>query len=313
LQPKVSCGTSWLLDDRAMTSPQTSTAIETIARDRARAGLTNELLDPRASRASLPPTALAMPPGTTVTYEAVGTLGLFWVRAEGASDVHRLVYAHGGGFVTGGFHSHRSLVGWLSLASGATVVFPEYRLAPESRFPAALDDVQLALERAAAVGPYGKASPAQTLWVGGDSAGATLMLGAMLRLRDAGKRLPSAGALFCGMLDLDDARSEFLQSSQRSRDQVRAYLASMAQLHDPHAAPMTAQLAGLPPLLLQTASEDLCRHDSQRFAELASAQGVAVHVDEWTGMFHVWHRFAPELPEAVAALEAAASFLRRYP
>ena len=114
------------------------------------------------------------------------------------------------------------------------------------------------------------------------------------------------------MLDLDEERSEFLQSTQRVRDQVRSYVASVAQLRDPYAAPMTADLSGLPPLLLQTASEDLCRHDSVRLAQLAERYGVKAVVDEWSGMFHVWHRFAPELPEAVEALQKAGSFLRQH-
>ena len=292
-----------------MPSPQTAAALQTIARDRARAGLTSDLFDARASRASLPPTSLPMPDGTEVTYEVEDALGLFRVRAPGAAADRRIVYAHGGGFVTGGFHSHRSLAGWLSAAARATVVFPEYRLAPEDRCPAALDDVCVAVERAAALGADGRPAPARSLWAAGDSAGGALVVGAMLRRRDAGMRLPSAAVIFCGMLDLDERRSQFLQATQRSRDQVRNYLASMSQLEDPYAAPLTAELAGLPPVLLQTASEDLCRHDAMRFAESAAVHGVDATVDEWSGMFHVWQRFAPELPEAVEALDRAGRFL----
>jgi len=65
----------------------------------------------------------------------------------------------------------------------------------------------------------------------------------------------------------------------------------MAQLHDPYAAPMIADLTGLPRLLMQSGSEDLCRHDAVWLAEIASRFGVSAEVDEWPGMFHVWHRF----------------------
>jgi len=293
-----------------MASPELAWAKEEIARSRARAGVSADYFDLRAARSSLPASELELPEGTSIAYRLVDGVACYWVCAPGADPDRRIVYLHGGAFLIGGFHSHRSLVAWLSRQSRASVLFVEYRLAPEHRFPAALEDTCVAMLHASEHGPDGARRPARSLFIGGDSAGGALALGATLKARREGRPVPDGSFVLCGMLDLDEETSKFLQMTQRSRDGVRQYVARLADLRDPLASPILADLTGLPPLLVQTGTDDYCSDDNIRFAERARSAGVAVSLEIWPEMIHVWHRFAPKLPEAMQALERIGAWMR---
>ena len=118
-----------------MASPELEWAKQEIARNRERAGVSTEVFDLRSARASIPPTELPMPEGTRVEYILAGNATCYWVCAPGSSEERRIVYFHGGGFINCGLYSHRNLVGWLSHYTQCAVLFVEYRLAPEFRFP----------------------------------------------------------------------------------------------------------------------------------------------------------------------------------
>jgi epsilon-lactone hydrolase len=296
-------------EGRSVVSPETRWALERIAADRTRAGLSAETFDVRASRASLPPTDLPMPQGTEVEFVLAGGVPCYWVSAPGTDPDRRIVYFHGGGYVTGDFHSHRSLAGALALAAGAAVLFVEYRRAPEHRFPAWIEDGWSALSYVRQQGPRRRATAASTMVIGGDSAGGAIALAMLVKSRDAGGRQPDAGFSLCGMLNADERTSPFLQASQRSRDTIRLAVASLDDLADPLLSPVSADLRGLPPLLIQTGSEDYCRADSAMLAERATHQGVDVALETWPGMFHVWQRFAPKLPEANDSLARVAAWI----
>jgi monoterpene epsilon-lactone hydrolase len=294
-----------------MASPELAWAIAKIAADRAAAGVVAERYDVMAARASLTPSDLPLPDGLREIATSAPGVPCTWVVPANALAGRRLVYLHGGGFCAGGYHSHRSIAGWLAHATRAAVLFVSYRLAPEHRFPAALDDATAALHWAQENGPSERAA-ASALFIAGDSAGAALAIGAMLQARSAGRALPRAAALLCGMLDLDERTSIFLQQTQRTRDMTRQYIAWLADLENPLASPMRADLAGLPPLLVQTGTADYCRDDCERFAARAQAHGVATRVEVWPEMIHVWQRFAPKLPEALRALEQVAGFFEAH-
>lgn len=296
-----------------MTSSEIQWARERIATDRARAGVSDTVYDVSAARASLTPLELELPAGTREQRCSLDGLGLIWVVAPEADPGTCIVYLHGGGYLAGGYHSHRPLVAWLSHHARAPVLFVDYRLAPEHRFPAALDDACRALDHAWQHGPDGVArrSPSRIV-VGGDSAGGGIAIATLLRRRSAGQPLPAACFSLCGMLDLDETTSRFLQSSQRTRDSARLVVHWLRDLHDPCLSVIGADLAGLPPLLLQTGSEDYCREDSVRMAERAREAGVATTLEVCPGMFHVWQRFAPTVPESMEALERVGAFCRTH-
>lgn len=292
-----------------MASPELEWAKQQIAGERGKAGVSTEIYDIRAARASLPPTQMPLPEGTRVEYLLTGESASYWVCAPNASPERRIVYFHGGGFLNGGIHSHRSLVGWLSHYTGCAVLFVEYRLAPEFRFPAGVDDCYQGYLHALGHGPSGQRSAPSRIFVAGDSAGGALAAATILGARRDGKRIPDGCVILCGMLDLDEKTSKFIQMLQRTRDGVRLYVNYLEDLRNPLASPILADLKGFPPLLIQTGTADYCADDNVRFAEKAKAAGVPTTFENWPDMIHVWQRFAPKLPEANRSLERIGEWL----
>jgi epsilon-lactone hydrolase len=220
-----------------------------------------------------------------------------------------LLYLHGGGFVLGSAFGYRPLAGALALAAGTGALVPEYRLAPEHPFPAALDDVVRAyawmLERGV---------PPEQLTVAGDSAGAGLVLSLLLTLKARGLPLPGAAVMLCPAVDLtfgllvpppDDAQAETALAFGRLA--VAAYLGDHP-IDDPLVSPLRADLSGLPPMLIQAATGDLQRPDAQALADRAGSHGVDVRLELYPVDTHVFHFFWSFLPEAADALESAGRF-----
>ena len=293
-----------------MPSPELEWAKQQIASNHEKAGVSTEFFDLRAARASMPPTQLAMPEGTRVEYCLAGEATCFWVCAPGSSPDRRIVYFHGGGFMNCGMHSHRNLVGWLSHLTQCAVLFVEYRLAPEFRFPIGVEDCYRGYLHALEQGPSGAPSVPSSIFVAGDSSGGALAAATVLNAQQEQKRIPDACIIICGMLDLDEKTSKFLQLTQWTRDDVRFYVRYLEDLKNPLASPMLADLTGFPPLLIQTGTEDYCADDNIRFADKARAAGVGTTFENWPEMIHVWQRFAPKLPEAIQSLERIAEWIK---
>jgi monoterpene epsilon-lactone hydrolase len=226
-----------------------------------------------------------------------------------AEEEPTLLYLHGGGFVLGSAFGYRPLAGALALAAGAGALVPEYRLAPEHPFPAALDD---------AVRSYAwmleRGVPPEQLTVAGDSAGAGLVLSLLLTLKERGLPLPGAAVMLCPAVDLtfgllvlppDDAQAE--AGLAFGRLAVAAYLGDHP-IDDPLVSPLRADLSGLPPMLIQAATGDLQRPDAQALADRAGSHGVDVRLELYPVDTHVFHFFWSFLPEAADALESAGRF-----
>lgn len=294
-----------------MASPELKWAIDKIAADRAAAGVRADVYDVAAARAANPPTDLPVPEGIRERWFEVEGVRCVWVTPRERDGDRRVVYFHGGGYCAAGYHSHRTLACWLAEHARAAVLFVEYRLAPEHRFPAQIDDGWTAYRHALAHGPDGPAAQGPAPHVAGDSAGGGLAVAIGLRARETGERMPTSIAALCGMLDFDESTSAFIQSAQRTREMTRSVVSRLSDLRHPWLSPVRADPRGLPPVLLQTGTADYCRDDSERFARVAQAAGVDTTLTIWPDMIHVWQRFAPRLPEATRALEEVAGFLRR--
>ena len=241
-----------------------------------------------------------------------GGVAAKWAIPRNGAAARRIVYFHGGGYITGRWETHCTICAWLAEASAAPVLFVDYRRAPEHRFPAAVDDAYAAYRWTRRNGPDG-ASPAQSVATAGDSSGGALAMAVMLRARSDAAPMPDAGALISAMLDLDEASSEFLQTYGRMRDAARLYVPPPGDPRHEWASPVHADLAGLPPLLVQTGEADYVKGDSLLLAERARSCGLDVRLEVWPEMPHVWHRFAPAVPEARDALERIGEFLRQQP
>ncbi len=225
----------------------------------------------------------------------------------------RVLYLHGGGYTTMSPRTHRCVTSRLATWSDTALFALDYRLAPEHPFPAALDDAVAAYHALIDMGP-----PASELVVAGNSAGGGLALALLLKLRDAAMPMPAAAVLFSPWTDLaatgnsiteNDASDPLFHGSWVAR-QARHYLGDTPAT-DPLASPVYADLAGLPPLLIQASDSEVLLDDSRRVAENASRAGVKTTLRIWHKVPHGWQIFAPILPEGRDALREAATFIRR--
>jgi monoterpene epsilon-lactone hydrolase len=252
------------------------------------------------------------PGGVTVHAVRVGGVPAEWLAPAGAPDDRVLLYIHGGGFVIGSCNTHRPLAARLALASGSRALQIEYRLAPEHRFPDALDDVCAAYRALLHDG-----IPARGIVVAGDSAGGNLALALLVALRDAGEPLPAGAVCLSPVTDLagtgasmrTKAASDPVLSPTLAVDLTAAYAGD----HDPREpliSPLYADLRGLPPVLLHVGSDEILLDDSTRFAERARAAGVDTQLVVWPGLWHVFQVYAQALPEALQSIEQIGAFVR---
>ncbi len=214
------------------------------------------------------------------------------MAAPNVDDQQIILYFHGGGYVLGSSLTHREL-GWrLSEAAGARVFLLDYRRAPKHPYPAAVDDAVAAYKWLLTSG-----FPPSNISVAGDSAGGGLAVAMMLVLRDEGVALPKTAVLLSPWLDLthnsgtfiSNEASDLILSAARLREFANWYLGDGTQADDPLASPIFADLHDLPPMLVQVGDVEMLLDDSITFAEKAQAAGVAVTLDVWGDMFHVWH------------------------
>jgi phosphinothricin tripeptide acetyl hydrolase len=225
-----------------------------------------------------------------------------------------MVYLHGGGYVLGSPQSHRHMIATLALAADAAVLVPDYRLAPEAIFPAALDD---------AVGAYdwlrGRGWRANQITMAGDSAGGGLCVATLLYLKDRNVALPGAAICISPWTDMTASGASYqtradvepLVKAASLRHYADLYRGDRA-LDDPLLSPLFGDLSGLPPLLIQVGSDEILLDDARELYARAKAAGTDATLEVWQGMFHVWHWFGEYLDEAAAASRNVADFMRRH-
>jgi monoterpene epsilon-lactone hydrolase len=256
-----------------------------------------------------------LPPGwriRTVTAPLAGE----WIEraAEAATPPARtLLYLHGGGYYFCSPATHRVITLGLALAAAAPVFVPDYRLAPEHRFPAAVEDALAAYRGLLAAGV-----PAGSIVLAGDSAGGGLALALLLSLRQAGDPLPAGAVLFSPWTDLAATGPSLVRNDRTDPMFHGSHVGTGALIYlgdtpptEPLASPLYADLTGLPPLFVQASDSEVLLDDSTRLVEKARRAGVAVEFRAWHGLPHVWQFFANFLPEGRAALNEAAAFIRR--
>ena len=252
--------------------------------------------------------------GVVLAKVEVGDVPCEWVLAPGADPDLRLLYIHGGGFVSGSGGFYLALAAHISAAAKCAVLLPDYRLAPEHRFPAGLEDCVLAHKWMLANGPAGSA-PARATFVAGDSAGGSLTLATLLALRDRKMKLPAGGIALSPTTDLTLASASLKTVSDpilsaKTMPVFRDHYLGKADPTNPLASPVFGDYRGIPPLLIQVGEHEMLRDDSIRVAKKARADGVSVKLEVWPGMFHVFQSHEPLLPEAREAIDHMAEFVR---
>jgi monoterpene epsilon-lactone hydrolase len=253
-----------------------------------------------------------VPDDVLVTDVTAGGVPAHWLTAPGTDPGRVLLFLHGGGFELGSVRSDGELAARLGRAAGMRVLFPEYRLAPEHPFPAALDDVLAAWHWLRT----DQGLSATSLAVAGDSAGGGLAVALLVATRDAGEELPAAAVLMSPTVDLTSSGASMTERADQDpistpamlRQFAADYLAG-ADPKTPLASPLFASLTGLPPLLIQVGTADLLLSDSERLAAAATHAGVDVTLQIGEGLPHVYQLLLGT-PEAAQATDQIGKFLR---
>ncbi len=238
-----------------------------------------------------------------------------WIGHAGADAERAILFFHGGGFQIGSVESHRSLMANIAAGTGCRVLGIDYRLAPEHRFPAPLEDALAAYDWLIAQG-----FAPERVALAGDSAGGGLAVSLLLALKARGAPLPAAAAVMSPWTDMEATGESYVTRSAADPIHQRATIAALARAYlgrsgdprNPLASPIHGDLAGLPPLLVQVGDRETVLDDARMLADRARAAGVEVTLEIWDGMIHVFQLHAAELSEARDAIRRISDFLRRH-
>ncbi len=232
-----------------------------------------------------------------------------WVSTPESRADRVILYLHGGGYVIGNNVGYREFAARLGRAAQARVLVINYRLAPEDPFPAAVDDATMAYRWLLAQG-----IDAQNIAVAGDSAGGGLTFATLVALRDAGDALPAGAVTYSPWVDLEgtgnSAQPGAVDDPMVGLEALLGMAAHYApnDARNPLAAPLHANLSGLPPVLAFVGTREILLDDAVRIIDNARSAGVDAHLVIEDGLIHVWPIF-PTLPEAAATVQQTADFL----
>ena len=253
-------------------------------------------------------------PRADVTFESatIGDVPGVWVHPASSRSDEAILHVHGGGFVEGSATAYRHLVGHIAARANTKAFVPDYRLAPEYPFPAAVDDVL-------AVYSGMDANGVRRIAVTGDSAGGNLAL--VLAWCIATKAVHSKASLvgavaLSPLTDLTLSGASYEEradadpyfTKEQLADVVNAYLRG-ANANDPLASPLQGQFSGLPPIRIHVGDDEVLLDDSRRYVERARVEGIDARLDVWTGMPHVFVASIGMLKASAQALDAIGTFL----
>ncbi len=258
------------------------------------------------------------PAAEGVTHEAgaVGGVRGWWSRPAGAPAAAAILYLHGGAYVLGSASAYRNFVGQIAHAAGLSAFAPDYRLAPEHRFPAAVEDAQSVYRG------LGELSFSEILLVG-DSAGGglTLVLAALASAaaRSGRQRAPRAAAVMSPWTDLALTGATLVSKAEADPFLTPAALQSAALQYlgahdprDPLASPLYGDPAGLPPVMIQVGEDEILLDDARRYAERVARAGGDIQLHQWAGMPHVFPANIGVLGAARQAVDELGRFLRQH-
>ncbi len=216
-----------------------------------------------------------------------------FITPKNVDREHAILYLHGGGYTICSPATHRNLAGRIAKVAKAYTLVPDYRLAPENPFPAALNDTLACWDWLLAQG-YREVD----ISVGGDSAGGGLALALAFKLKEAGRPMPSSIFLLSPWVNLSQAG-----------DFARLYLPE-GDLRNPLVSPLFGDLRALPPVLIHAGEEDFLLQDAVDLEAKLRADGTPVELRLWDGLWHVFQAFAPFFPEAGQSINTIGAFIR---
>ena len=239
-----------------------------------------------------------------------------WVTTENSDPNKRILYLHGGGYAIGTIRGYLSLSSHIAKATGCSVLVIDYSLAPENKFPAAINDAKVAFKWMLENGPNGN-TLCEKSFISGDSAGGGLAIGVTLALKDDNSNLPNAVIPLSPWAELDPVSDSYKTNENLdpyiSKDAIAAfrdiYINDELDLKNPYASPVYGDFDGFPPMLIHVGGREVLLDDSKKIAEKAKEAGCNVSIKVWDDMVHVFHGYAPFLPEANEALKAIGKFI----
>jgi monoterpene epsilon-lactone hydrolase len=254
------------------------------------------------------------PKGVKVENINIDGINAAWIRPSGADKTKVVLHLHGGGYVTGSIASYLMMCIPMAQTLMINVLLPEYRLAPEHPFPAAIDDVLRIYHWLLTQGYRSK-----DIFLSGDSAGGGLCAASVIALREQKEALPAAVVCMSPWTDLTmrgrshvtKAKSEVMLNADTLREWALSYT-SEQNFGNPLVSPIFADLHSFPPLLIQAGSDEILLDDAIALAEKAKADGVDVTLKIWDGLWHVWQVLGDLIPESRMAFEEVGVFLRPY-
>jgi len=231
------------------------------------------------------------------------------VSGDGGNKL--IYYIHGGGFSMGSAFSSRRFTGALAEKTGQTVWAPDYRLAPEHPYPAAVLDCLDAYCGLLQI------APASDIALIGDSAGGNLCLATMLLARDMGLPLPASITAISPVADFRAVSGSYQENSGEDRLISREGVLAMAEQYlgqlpreCAYASPALGSYKGFPPMLVLVGGSEVLQGDAEAVAKKARQCGVPVDLQVWPDMMHVFPVFAGEFPEADQGLDAIVRFMQ---
>ncbi len=255
-----------------------------------------------------------LPDDIVFTAESIGGVQCEWVT-DSKSDDHRiLIHIHGGGCRLGSPKVYRGLTSKLAVATNAKLLVPDFRLAPENKFPAGIEDVVAVYESLISRGV-----PADQIMLSGDSGGGVLLLGTLVMLKDKGIVMPKAVICISPMTDATCSGDSYV--TQKANDPwltpENMYVIWKQYCPDldprlPLLSPLFADCTGFPPMLIQVGEHEILRDDSLMMADKATADGVDVTLNVYEEMWHVFHAFGTSFPEGAAAFKEIGDFVEKH-
>lgn len=259
-----------------------------------------------------------LPSNVTIEPTAFGPVGSAqvpgeWVRSSRSDGDRVVLYLHGGAFVLCSPRTHRGITSTISIAARAHVAVPQYRLAPEHAYPAAVEDAQTAYEHLLDSG----LAP-ERIAVAGDSAGGGLTMQLLLKLREEGRPLPACAVLLSPWVDLSGSGQSMTERADLDPWLDGALMHLPAEAYagdlptdDPRVSPLFADLQGLPPMLVHVGTDEIIHDDATRLVDRARAAGVDADLGVFHGLWHVFHAF-PGIPERRSAMREVGGYVRRH-
>ena len=243
----------------------------------------------------------------------LGDMKMEWITPEGANEKKVLLYFHGGGYCTGSINTHRASVSQIIKGAGIKALMVDYRLAPENKFPAAVEDAATAYNWLLQNG-----YSSDDICFGGDSAGGGLALASLLYLRDNNIPLPKCAIALSPWTDHTLSGNSYLGNKDIDPMLVAEGFPVWSKHYtgeedpkNPYISPLFGDLRGLPPIYIQVGEDEMLLDDSIRFAEKAKAAGVDITLDVYAEMFHVFQAFWLVLSLAKKANAQLGQFLNK--